>query len=252
MKAARFSQFGGPEVLEIVDLPDPHAGPGQIRVAVHAVGVNPTDWKLRKGLMGGERADPAVARLRRGRWTARRHRDGHAHPGRARRRGREHPARQRRRGRSRQRCRPARRGARRARDRHRQSRQPRLPALAGRRARRLRRGPCRAGSRARARRRRRGARRRRERRPARAHRASGRPSARRDARRLQWRAGARSGVQQRGRRRAVHALAEIGDLIESGRFSLQVAQTFPLAEIAAAHRVSEEGHARGKLVLLVG
>ena len=54
MKAARFSQFGGPEVLEIVNLPDPHAGPGQIRVAVHAVGVNPTDWKLRKGMMGGK------------------------------------------------------------------------------------------------------------------------------------------------------------------------------------------------------
>jgi NADPH:quinone reductase-like Zn-dependent oxidoreductase len=54
MKAVRYSQFGGPEVLEIVDLPDPHAGPGQIRVAVHAVGVNPTDWKLRKGLMGGK------------------------------------------------------------------------------------------------------------------------------------------------------------------------------------------------------
>jgi hypothetical protein len=31
MKAVRFSQFGGPEVLEIVDLPDPHPGPGQIR-----------------------------------------------------------------------------------------------------------------------------------------------------------------------------------------------------------------------------
>jgi len=54
MKAVRYSRFGGPEVLEIVDLPDPHAGPGQIRVAVHAAGVNPTDWKLRKGLMGGE------------------------------------------------------------------------------------------------------------------------------------------------------------------------------------------------------
>jgi NADPH:quinone reductase-like Zn-dependent oxidoreductase len=54
MKAVRYSQFGGPEVLQIVDLPDPHAGPGQIRVAVHAAGVNPTDWKLRKGLMGGE------------------------------------------------------------------------------------------------------------------------------------------------------------------------------------------------------
>jgi D-arabinose 1-dehydrogenase-like Zn-dependent alcohol dehydrogenase len=44
----------GPGVLEIVDLPDPHAGPGQIRVAVHPGGVNPTDWKLRKGLTGGE------------------------------------------------------------------------------------------------------------------------------------------------------------------------------------------------------
>jgi NADPH:quinone reductase-like Zn-dependent oxidoreductase len=52
--------------------------------------------------------------------------------------------------------------------------------------------------------------------------------------------------------RAVHALADIGELIESGRFSLPVAQTFPLAEIAEAHRVSEGGHVRGKLVLLVG
>jgi NADPH:quinone reductase-like Zn-dependent oxidoreductase len=52
--------------------------------------------------------------------------------------------------------------------------------------------------------------------------------------------------------RAVHALGEIGELIESGRFSLPVAQTFPLAEIADAHRVSEQGHVRGKLVLLVG
>jgi NADPH:quinone reductase-like Zn-dependent oxidoreductase len=52
--------------------------------------------------------------------------------------------------------------------------------------------------------------------------------------------------------RAVHAIAEIGELIESGRFSLPVAQTFPLDEIAAAHRISEDGHVRGKLVLLVG
>ncbi|GAA3713604.1 NADP-dependent oxidoreductase [Gordonia hankookensis] len=51
MKAARFSRFGGPEVLEIADLPDPHAGPGQIRIAVHAAGVNASDWKKRSGLM---------------------------------------------------------------------------------------------------------------------------------------------------------------------------------------------------------
>ncbi len=54
LKAVRFSRFGGPEVLEIVDLSDPHPGPGQIRIAVHAAGVNPSDWKKRKGLMDGE------------------------------------------------------------------------------------------------------------------------------------------------------------------------------------------------------
>jgi NADPH:quinone reductase-like Zn-dependent oxidoreductase len=54
MKAVRFSQFGGPEVLEIVDLPDPHPGPGQVRIAVRAAGVNPSDWKKRQGLMDPE------------------------------------------------------------------------------------------------------------------------------------------------------------------------------------------------------
>jgi NADPH:quinone reductase-like Zn-dependent oxidoreductase len=54
MKAARFSRFGGPEVLEIVDLPDPHPGPGQVRIAVRAAGVSPSDLKKREGLMNGE------------------------------------------------------------------------------------------------------------------------------------------------------------------------------------------------------
>src|ERR671936_921775 len=54
MKGVRFNQFGGPEVLEIVDLPDPHPGPGQVRIAVRAAGVNPGDWKKRKGLMDGQ------------------------------------------------------------------------------------------------------------------------------------------------------------------------------------------------------
>jgi NADPH:quinone reductase-like Zn-dependent oxidoreductase len=49
MKAVQFSRFGGPEVLEIVDLPDPHPGPGQIRIGVRAAGINATEWKLRKG-----------------------------------------------------------------------------------------------------------------------------------------------------------------------------------------------------------
>lgn len=51
MKAALFRRFGGPEVLEIVDLPDPHAGPGEVRIAVRAAGVNASDWKKRLGLM---------------------------------------------------------------------------------------------------------------------------------------------------------------------------------------------------------
>ncbi|MBO2448540.1 NADP-dependent oxidoreductase [Actinomadura barringtoniae] len=54
VKAARFSRFGGPEVLEIVDLPDPHPGPGEVRIAVRAAGVNPSDWKKRQGLMDPE------------------------------------------------------------------------------------------------------------------------------------------------------------------------------------------------------
>jgi NADPH:quinone reductase-like Zn-dependent oxidoreductase len=51
MKAAQFSRFGGPEVLEIVDLPDPHPGQGQIRIVVRAAGINATECKLRGGLL---------------------------------------------------------------------------------------------------------------------------------------------------------------------------------------------------------
>lgn len=51
MKGARFSRFGGPEVLEIVDLPDPHPGPGEVRISVRAAGLNASDWKKRQGVM---------------------------------------------------------------------------------------------------------------------------------------------------------------------------------------------------------
>ena len=54
MRGIQFSQFGGPEVLELVELPDPEPGPGQIRVAVRTAGVNPIDWKVRSGAMGGD------------------------------------------------------------------------------------------------------------------------------------------------------------------------------------------------------
>ncbi len=54
MRAIQFDSFGGPEVLAVVEVPEPHAAAGQIRVAVRAVGVNPVDWKVRRGTMGGE------------------------------------------------------------------------------------------------------------------------------------------------------------------------------------------------------
>lgn len=55
-----------------------------------------------------------------------------------------------------------------------------------------------------------------------------------------------------GTRRAVHALRDVGELIRAGRFSLPVDRTFPLERIADAHELSEAGHVRGKLVLVVG
>ncbi|MEU4653686.1 NADP-dependent oxidoreductase [Streptomyces sp. NPDC023723] len=54
MKAARFSRFGGPEVLEVVDLPDPHPGAREIRIKVRAAGVNAGDWQKRQGLLDQE------------------------------------------------------------------------------------------------------------------------------------------------------------------------------------------------------
>lgn len=54
MKAAQFSRFGGPEVLKIVDLPDPHPRTGEIRIKVRAAGTNASDWKKRQGLIDQE------------------------------------------------------------------------------------------------------------------------------------------------------------------------------------------------------
>lgn len=49
MKAIQFSEYGGPEVLRVADVDEPHAGPGQVRIVVRAAGVNPADWKIREG-----------------------------------------------------------------------------------------------------------------------------------------------------------------------------------------------------------
>jgi NADPH:quinone reductase-like Zn-dependent oxidoreductase len=50
MRAVVFEEFGGPEVLTVQDRPEPHAGPGQVRIRVRAAGVNPFDYKVRRGL----------------------------------------------------------------------------------------------------------------------------------------------------------------------------------------------------------
>jgi NADPH:quinone reductase-like Zn-dependent oxidoreductase len=49
MKAVAFTEFGGPEVLQVLDLPEPHAGPGEVRVRVKAAGVQPYDAAVRAG-----------------------------------------------------------------------------------------------------------------------------------------------------------------------------------------------------------
>ena len=53
MRALQFKAYGGPEVLEWAEAPDPHPGPGQIRISVRAASVNPIDWKLFSGMMSG-------------------------------------------------------------------------------------------------------------------------------------------------------------------------------------------------------
>src|SRR5437764_14505535 len=50
MLAVGYMKYGGPEVLEIFDLPEVHAGPGQLRIRNRAATVNPTDLMARSGL----------------------------------------------------------------------------------------------------------------------------------------------------------------------------------------------------------
>ena len=49
MKAIRVHEFGGPEVLQLEELPTPQPGPGQVLVKLHAVGVNPVETYIRAG-----------------------------------------------------------------------------------------------------------------------------------------------------------------------------------------------------------
>lgn len=51
MKAVRFDEYGGLDVLKVVDVPRPEPGPGQVLVQVKAAGINPGEAKIREGLL---------------------------------------------------------------------------------------------------------------------------------------------------------------------------------------------------------
>ncbi|WP_043223888.1 NADP-dependent oxidoreductase [Streptomyces sp. NRRL F-5193] len=53
MKAISYRRYGGPEVLEYGELPDPKVGPDEVLVRVRAAAVNPVDWKAQAGYLDG-------------------------------------------------------------------------------------------------------------------------------------------------------------------------------------------------------
>ncbi|MFD7299224.1 NADP-dependent oxidoreductase [Streptomyces sp. NPDC059897] len=56
MRAATVSRFGGPEAVEITEVPVPEPGPGQVRIKVAAAALNPVDAAMRAGVFGGDGA----------------------------------------------------------------------------------------------------------------------------------------------------------------------------------------------------
>jgi NADPH:quinone reductase-like Zn-dependent oxidoreductase len=50
-KAVRFNEYGGTDVLQVVDVPDPVPGPGEVLVRVKAAGINPGEASIREGLL---------------------------------------------------------------------------------------------------------------------------------------------------------------------------------------------------------
>jgi NADPH:quinone reductase len=60
MRAVVYSETGEPDVLHVVERPVPEPGPGEVRVAVRVSGVNPTDWKARRGSRRGRVPFPAL------------------------------------------------------------------------------------------------------------------------------------------------------------------------------------------------
>ena len=61
MRAAFYTQQGGArEVLQTAELPTPEPGPGEVRVRLRASGVNPSDWKSRRGGAGRRMSAPLI------------------------------------------------------------------------------------------------------------------------------------------------------------------------------------------------
>lgn len=54
MRRVMHDRFGGPEVLELREVEEPHAGPGEVRIRVESAALNPVDWKIFTG-PGAER-----------------------------------------------------------------------------------------------------------------------------------------------------------------------------------------------------
>ena len=62
-RVVQFPVFGPPSVLEIVEVDPPAPGPGKVRVAMRAAGINPADYKVRRGLSMGSKPTALPGRL---------------------------------------------------------------------------------------------------------------------------------------------------------------------------------------------
>jgi NADPH:quinone reductase-like Zn-dependent oxidoreductase len=51
MKAVRITRYGGPEVLEVAEVPTPKPGPKDALIEIHAASLNPVDWKIQAGML---------------------------------------------------------------------------------------------------------------------------------------------------------------------------------------------------------
>ncbi len=60
------------------------------------------------------------------------------------------------------------------------------------------------------------------------------------------------GIKLIGTKRSAERLAGLVELYEQGQLKVHIQETFPLDEVAAAHRAVETGHVRGKLLLTIG